>query len=127
MVLGGLSLNALLPGGYLQQLYTLGAAPFFDTLAIHPYAANVATVSAHIQATRQIAAANDDANVPIRVSEYGFATGGASPWTTNPACQAALLSATTLALAARRTERPAASRAARFTCPHASGSARSAG
>jgi hypothetical protein len=104
VVLGGLSLNALLPGGYLQQLYTLGAAPFFDTLAIHPYAANVATVIAHIQTTRQIAAANNDANVPIRVSEYGFATGGASPWTTNPACQAALLSATTLALSARRTE-----------------------
>lgn len=104
VVLGGLSLNALLPGGYLQQLYTLGAARFFDTLAIHPYAANVATVVAHIQTTRQIATANNDAGVPIRVSEYGFATGGESPWTTTPACQAALLAATTLALSARRSE-----------------------
>jgi len=104
VVLGGLSLRALLPGGYLEQLYDLGAALFFDTLAIHPYAVNVATVVAHIRRTRQIAAAKHDAGVALRITEYGFATGGASAWTTTAPCQAALIAATARELSARRAE-----------------------
>jgi len=104
VVLGGLSLAALLPGGFLERLYDLGAALFFDTLAVHPYAVNVGTVIAHIQRTRAIASAKNDANVPLRVTEYGFATGGASAWTTTPPCQAALIAATTRELSARRAE-----------------------
>lgn len=104
VVLGGLSLNALLPGGYLEQLYDSGAAPFFDTLALHPFAATVGGVVAHIQRARAIATAKNDANVPLRISEYAFATGGSSPWTTTAQCQAALIAATTRELAARRAE-----------------------
>ncbi len=104
VVLGGLSLRALLPGGFLEQLYDRGAATFFDTLALHPYGENVGTVVLHIQRARAIATAKNDANVPLRVTEYGFATGGASGWTTTPACQAALIAATTRELSARRAE-----------------------
>jgi len=104
VVLGGLSLRALLPGGFLEQIYDQGAAPYFDTLALHPYAANVGTVVAHIQRARTIAVAKNDASVPFRISEYGFATGGASGWTTTVPCQAALIAATTRELSARRVE-----------------------
>lgn len=104
VVLGGLSLRALLPGGFLEQLYDQGAAPYFDTLALHPYGVSVGTVVSHIRRARAIATAKNDASVPLRISEYGFATGGASPWTTTPDCQAALLAATTRELFARRAE-----------------------
>lgn len=104
VVLGGLSLRALLPGGFLEQIYDRGAATFFDTLALHPYGASVGTVVTHIQRARAIATAKNDANVPLRVTEYGFATGGASGWTTTPACQAALIAATTRELSAGRAE-----------------------
>lgn len=104
VVLGGLSLHGLLPGGFLEQLYDLDAAPWFDTLAIHPYAVNVGTVIAHIQTARLIATQKGDPNVPLRITEYGYATGGASSWTTTAPCQAALIAATTRELSARRAE-----------------------
>lgn len=104
VVVGGLSLRALLPGGYLEQLYDQGAGLWFDTLALHPYAANVGSVARFVQRARQIADAKGDRGVPIRVSEYGFATGGAAAWTTTPDCQAALIAATTRELSARRAE-----------------------
>ncbi len=104
VVLGGLSIRALRPGGFLEQIYDHGAAPFFDTLALHPYAVSVGGVVTHIRRARGIAEAKNDGGVPLRVSEYGFATGGSRPWTTTPDCQAALLAATTRELAARRTE-----------------------
>jgi len=37
VVLGGLSLNDY---GFLQQLYDVGAAPYFDVAAVHPYTGN---------------------------------------------------------------------------------------
>ena len=103
VVLGGLSLHGLVPGGFLEQLYDLDAAPWFDTLAIHPYAVNVGTVIAHIQTARLIATQKGDANVPLRITEYGYATGGGSAWTTTAPCQTALIAATR-ELSARRAE-----------------------
>jgi len=38
VVLGGLSLN---DHAFLQQLYSAGAAPFFDIAAVHPYTGSV--------------------------------------------------------------------------------------
>jgi hypothetical protein len=102
VVLAGLSLASLPRDGFLGRLYALGAAPYFDTLAIHPYGPSVAAVVAHVQRVRRIAADNGDGRVPIRATEYGFATGGRSAWTTTVPCQAALIAATTRVLAARR-------------------------
>jgi hypothetical protein len=104
VVLGGLSLHALPAGGYLEQLYDRGAAAYFDTLAVHPYAVNVGSVVGLLRRTRQIAVAKGDAAVPIRATEYGFATGGVRDWVTTPTCQAALIAATTRELSARRSE-----------------------
>lgn len=104
VVLAGLTFRAVVPGAYLDQLYTAGAATWFDSLAIHPYAVNVGGVVGIIRRTRAIADARGDTGVPIRVTEYGFATGGVREWVTTPDCQAALVAATTRELYARRTE-----------------------
>lgn len=67
VVLGGLSWPAVLPGGYLDRLYAAGAAPFFDTLALHPYAVSVGAVVSLLRRARAVAAAHNDAGTPIRV------------------------------------------------------------
>ncbi len=103
VVLGGVSLGAL-ANGYLDRLYANGARLWFDTLALHPYAADVPGIVAHVQRARQIAAARGDRSVPVRVTEYGFATGGVREWVTDEACQASLLHAATRELSARRAE-----------------------
>ncbi|HYF26503.1 MAG TPA: hypothetical protein VD931_12255 [Baekduia sp.] len=104
VVLGGISLRGLVRGGFLDQLYDRGAAASFDTLAFHPYAVNVSGVVSTINHARWIASEHGDAGVPIRVTEYGFATGGDREWVTDQKCQAALIAATTRELRARRTE-----------------------
>ena len=53
---------------------------------------------------RAASTAQGRSNVPLRATEYGFATGGVREWVTDPACQAALIAATTRELAARRPE-----------------------
>jgi hypothetical protein len=102
VVVAGMSIRALEPGGYLDRLYGLGAARWFDTLALHPYAIGVGAVVAHVRRARAIAARFGDADVPLRVTEYGYATGGRSAWVAGPRCQAALIAATTRELSARR-------------------------
>jgi hypothetical protein len=102
VVAAGMSIRSLAPGGYLDRLYALGAARWFDTLAVHPYAVGVGAVVAHVRRTRAIAAAHGDADVPLRVTEYGYATRGRSAWVAGPRCQAALIAATTRELSARR-------------------------
>lgn len=104
VVLAGLTTCVVAPGAYLDQLYDRGAAAYFDTLAIHPYAVNVGSVVNLIRSARAIAAARGDGAVPVRVTEYGFATGGIREWVTTPECQAALVGATNRELVARRTE-----------------------
>lgn len=103
VVLGGLSLRAL-ADGYLERLYDQGAALWFDTLALHPYAATVGGIVEHVRRARAIADAKGDRGVPIRVTEYGFATGGVREWVVSEACQAALVGASTRELTARRGE-----------------------
>jgi hypothetical protein len=55
-----------------------------------------------IQGVRAIANAKGDVGVPIRATEYGFATGGG--WVTDPDCLASLLASVTRELSARRAE-----------------------
>ncbi|HEV2776565.1 MAG TPA: hypothetical protein VGV90_13300 [Solirubrobacteraceae bacterium] len=104
VVLGGITIHNLGPGQYLDQLYDRGAARYFDTLAVHPYSGTVGGVVNEIRRARAIAVAKGDGSVPIRATEYGFATGGVREWVADPTCQAALLAATTRELSARRTE-----------------------
>ena len=104
VVLGGLTIRVVAPGAYLDRLYDHGAAAFFDTLALHPYAVNVGGVVNLLRSARAIATAHGDGAVPIRATEYGFATGGVREWVTDATCQAALVAATTRELSARRAE-----------------------
>ncbi|MDQ3145620.1 MAG: hypothetical protein M3R01_01590 [Actinomycetota bacterium] len=107
VVLGALTNRAAAPGAFLDQLYDLGAAPYFDTIAINPYAKDIAGMVAYVRGARSVADANGDGATPIRVGEYGWATlGDASRvlWSTTEPCQAALLYAGTRRLAALRTE-----------------------
>ena len=104
VVLGGLTVRVVVRGGYLDQLYDAGAAPWFDTLAVHPYAGSAGGVVYHLGTIRQIAIDHGDGAVPIRVTEYGYATGGTQMWVVDAQCQAALLARTTRELSARRSQ-----------------------
>lgn len=104
VVLAGLTVRVVDRGGYLDQLYDRGAAAYFDTLAVHPYAGSAGGVVFHLRTIRQIATEHGDGAVPIRVTEYGYATGGTQTWVVDAQCQAALIQATTRVLSARRGE-----------------------
>jgi polysaccharide biosynthesis protein PslG len=104
VVLAGLTRRAAAPGGFLDRLYDQGAAPFFDTLAVHPYGPKVADVVSHVRDTLAVARRRGD-HAPIRVTEYGWATGGGrTNLAVEPACQAALLYAATRRLTDLRAE-----------------------
>lgn len=82
--------------GFLQALYNLGAKPYFDLLSLNPYARDVGSMVAYIRGERAVAARNGDADKPIFITEYGWATGGVQPYiVTDQQCQAALLYAAT--------------------------------
>jgi len=104
VVLGGLSIRATVAGAYLDRLYATGAVSFADTLAIHPYGRSVGAMLDRVAELRAIADAHGDTAKPIRVTEYGWATGGrpSLDQVVDEPCQAALMNAATLALAARR-------------------------
>jgi len=105
VVLGSLTNDGGTDGNYLDQLYELGAAPHFDTVAINPYGTSEAATVRWVEHVRERAREHGDARVPIRVTEYGWATGGSSTLTvTTEACQAALLHTATSRLAQLRTE-----------------------
>jgi hypothetical protein len=78
IVTGGLPVSSggMLPADFLRRLYAAGAAPWFDTLAVHPYAPDVAGVLAQVKAVRDAADRAGGALTPIRVTEFGWATGG---------------------------------------------------
>jgi hypothetical protein len=105
VVLAGLTSRAAAPGAFLDQLYDQGAAPFFDTLAIHPYGADVATVVQVLRDTRAITRRRNDGHVPIWATEYGWATGGLrTNLLSTPQCHAALMYAATRRLGELRDE-----------------------
>ena len=43
-MIAGLTIRVGDPGGYLEQLYNLGAAAYFDTMALHAYGGNISGV-----------------------------------------------------------------------------------
>jgi hypothetical protein len=87
---------------YVEGMYRAGAKGAFDALAIHPYARDTAGVIAAIVQARRIMDRHGDRS-PIWVTEVGWASGGPpSDFTVGPAGQAQRVSATLLALDARR-------------------------
>ena len=77
IVAAGLPESALaMPAAqFLSGMYAAGAAKSFDTLAVHPYAPEAATVVAVVESIRRVADRNSD-DAPIRVTEFGWATAG---------------------------------------------------
>jgi hypothetical protein len=105
VVLGSLTNDAGTEGNYLEQLYQLGAAPWFDTVALNPYGTSVAETVRWLREARARTQEYDDGRTPLRVTEYGWATGGRSTLTvTDEPCQAALLYEATRRLGQLRTE-----------------------
>lgn len=109
VVLGSLTNSgASVDGGYLEQLYALGATEHFDTLAINAYGYDVAATMGYVRKARSVTQRWGDGAVPMRVTEYGWSTccaatmsGKQTPLTVaTDDCQAALLYASTKALRA---------------------------
>jgi hypothetical protein len=107
VVLGSLTNRNSVPDSFLGQLFDLGAAPSFDTIAFNPYSRDIKTLVGHMRGIRDLTVQKGDGTVPIWVTEYGWATLGDESrvlWSTSEPCQAAMLHAATTRLAALSTE-----------------------
>ncbi len=92
-------------GGFLDQLYDLGAKDYFDLLSLNPYGRDVGAMVAYLRGEREVATRHGDAAKPIFITEYGWATGGKSDVTVvDSRCQGALLYAGTKRLRELRGE-----------------------
>ena len=101
IVMAGLpeSLGGMKPQQFLGEVYAAGGAPHFDTLAVHPYAPDVAGLLTVVERMRAAADAAGDAAAPIRVTEFGWATDGEpSLFTTDERGQAELVGGAVMAL-----------------------------
>jgi hypothetical protein len=79
-------------GDFLEELYQLGAKDYFDILSHNPYGRDVGSMVAFMRGERAIADRYGDSSKPILITEWGWATGGSSPYiVTDETCQAALL------------------------------------
>jgi hypothetical protein len=88
---------------YLIGLYRLKLRPYFDAVAIHPYALNPEVALDSIKDTREIMRAFKDKSKPIWVTEVGWATAGKrTPLTVTPGKQAKYLRGTFKLAAANR-------------------------
>ena len=77
---------------YVRDLYAAGAKGTFDTLAIHPYAASDAGVLLAVRDTRRLLAGLGGGDVPIWLTELGWANAGPrSDVTVGAPAQAALI------------------------------------
>ena len=94
IVAGGLPYagNGLTPPQFIEAMYAAGARGMFDTIAIHPYAADPAGVVAILRAARLQLDDLGDSERPLWATEFGWATGGPPVTiTTGEPGQAALL------------------------------------
>lgn len=102
VVMAGLPLSAhgVSPLKFLDRVYRAGARGSFDSVAVHPYAVNPTAALATVQAIKRIVDRSGDP-VPLRITEFGWATGGEeSLLRADPELHAALVRETILALRA---------------------------
>jgi hypothetical protein len=64
---------------FVAQMYAAGAKGSFDTLAVHPYARNVAGVLAGAKQAHQVSVRNGDGDVGLWITEVGWAAGPRAP------------------------------------------------
>jgi hypothetical protein len=88
---------------YLPAVYRSKAKPFFDAVAIHPYATTPRDALNAVNETRQIMSRFKDKRTPLWITEIGWATGGnRTPLTVSPRRQASYLRQTYRLMAANR-------------------------
>ncbi len=94
IVMAGLpeSLGGEPPKTFLMGVYAAGGASAFDTLAVHPYAPDAASMVAAAVRVRSVADVFGDSETPLRVTEFGWASeGDESLFTSDEPTQAALV------------------------------------
>jgi polysaccharide biosynthesis protein PslG len=96
VVAAGLSTAELVQGKFLNGMYKAGAARYFDTLSIHPYAPDVHTLMLETWAARHQMDAHGDTMKNLWITEFGWATGGTPDpiYSADESCQSALIGAT---------------------------------
>jgi polysaccharide biosynthesis protein PslG len=64
---------------YMKRFYRVkGIKKAFDSLAIHPYSANISGMLTQMREARRVAKANHDRKVGLWITEIGWASGGPS-------------------------------------------------
>jgi len=77
---------------YLKQLYRTGAKPFFDAVAVHPFARDPQTAMETLDEARRVMRRHKDRKTPIWITELGWASSGIrTPVTVSPKKQARYL------------------------------------
>ncbi len=90
---------------YIRGMYRAGGKEAFDTLAIHAYATTAEGVSETLFGVREILDRHGDRDAGLRMTEFGWATGGGdSPFLVNEQAQGTLIRQT-LARAAGESDR----------------------
>jgi hypothetical protein len=64
--------------GFVQGLYDAGAAPYFDAVALHPYAPKPSGIAFQMSRVRDVMNRNDDAQTPMYVTEIGWGSDSAN-------------------------------------------------
>ena len=85
IVVGGLPYagNGLTPPQFIDAMYAAGGRGTFDTMAVHPYAADPAGVLEILRTVRAQLDRLGDPERPIWATEFGWATGGPPVTITN--------------------------------------------
>jgi hypothetical protein len=63
--------------GFTQGLYDAGAAPYFDAIALHPYATKVSGIAYQVNKVRQVMDSNGGSETPMFVTEIGWGSDAA--------------------------------------------------
>ncbi|HMI82306.1 MAG TPA: hypothetical protein VK480_11000, partial [Solirubrobacterales bacterium] len=65
---------------FLDRLYEVrGVKADFDAVALHPYAADVGVLRAHVEAIRRVSARHGDARAGLYLTEVGWGSQARSP------------------------------------------------
>jgi polysaccharide biosynthesis protein PslG len=86
--------NSITAWGFLSGLYRSGLAPYFDYVALHPYAPKVSGITYQIKKIRRVMTHHHDGGTRLIVSELGWGSGPrreSHPLVTTPKGQKRLL------------------------------------
>jgi polysaccharide biosynthesis protein PslG len=89
---GNVSYGAILSWKYLDRLYELGAAPYFDVVGAHPYSPKISAYEFQVRRLAATIRRHGHRGTPIWIDEIGWGSGrGGSPLNKGPEGQARML------------------------------------